>query len=77
MLDRYVEMKSNGIGIVSLVRMREGRLRWFGHVEYKDNNDCIKCCTVKLTYSHSVYCHTISNLRSASAENNAKKFYPI
>jgi len=33
-----------GLEPVSVV-IKKGRLRWFGHVELKDDTDWIKCCT--------------------------------
>jgi len=37
--------KLAGMESVRLV-IRKGSPRWFGHVEYKDNADWIKCCTI-------------------------------
>ena len=36
----------SGLDRVSLV-IKKGRLRWFGHVECKDNADWIKCRTMR------------------------------
>ena len=33
-----------GLEPVSLM-IKKSRLRWFGHVERKDDNDLVKCCT--------------------------------
>ena len=33
-----------GLEPVSLIIKKKSRLRWFGHVERKDDNNWVKCC---------------------------------
>jgi len=37
------ELRLLGLEPVSLM-IKNSRLRWFGHVERKDDNDWVKCC---------------------------------